>query len=295
MKLHQILHLISATCSSLVLFTLIVFAIIDLSLVNRVTVRLICGVAIADLISHIAGYLQAEYFTLINTPLCEHLVIFALFGRLLYYFTNLAICYHLYRAIVMLKKSTFKYELIVWFFIMLCIAILMVISHFLGLFTGLSRTVACNPGSTSHLNNKIAFGISGTISLITILAGIFTTVQGHRSMSQWIQLYSVKTVEGDFNQQDFQKKKIKRAQRSFLYPLGTIITISVETAVQYSWFFTALPPRPLYTANAIMNGTNGIVTMITFLLDPAVWDSIKLAKNKIIGFIKGNNYIILSK
>ncbi|KXN66314.1 hypothetical protein CONCODRAFT_11867 [Conidiobolus coronatus NRRL 28638] len=69
--------------------------------------------------------------------------------------------------------------------------------------------------------------------------------------------------------------------RSFLYPLATLITLPAPIALSvmdllghYSF--------PIFETLAVSQGLSGILTFIVFSLDPAVWNSLELAKYKVM-------------
>jgi hypothetical protein len=104
-----IIHPIGIFCSILVLFSIISIATVNRDLANRITVRLIAAIAFGDLISHTAE-LYASFGGGLNlrSPLCHTVNGIRLFGRTFYAFTNIAICFHLYRSLVLLKNQLGK-------------------------------------------------------------------------------------------------------------------------------------------------------------------------------------------
>ncbi|KXN72643.1 hypothetical protein CONCODRAFT_4502, partial [Conidiobolus coronatus NRRL 28638] len=100
--------------ASAVIVSIIFLGIVDRKLVNRLSIRLIFALAIADLLNHIGGYLSATQAVNMWSGACYFLAGFQMFTRTFYNFTNIAICFNLFRALILMKKSTWAYELAVW-------------------------------------------------------------------------------------------------------------------------------------------------------------------------------------
>jgi hypothetical protein len=113
--LNTVLHPIGMACASLVITSIIGLGIINKKLANRITVCLIATIAFTDLLAHIGEYVSITNANLIEgSAACTVLNGFRLFARAFYCFTNIAICFHLYRGLVLLKKSTWKFEVIAY-------------------------------------------------------------------------------------------------------------------------------------------------------------------------------------
>jgi hypothetical protein len=212
-----------------VLTSIASLAIINKQLANRMTVRLIAAIAFADLLTHVGEIYSAINIGLPSgTPLCTAVSIFRSFSRTFYCFTNLAICFHLYRGLVLLKKSTLKYEVYTWIATLAMVILFTSVYYFLGVFTGKLRKSACNPGADNKTMNRVYFLFVGVIDFITIIVGIFTTIVGHQSLNKWINSYADNCTRRLDDQNKFKRERRKMAIRSFLYPLATCITLPFE-------------------------------------------------------------------
>ncbi|KXN66451.1 hypothetical protein CONCODRAFT_11706 [Conidiobolus coronatus NRRL 28638] len=280
MLVSTVFAFIGLSCSCILILALIVFAIVDLKSVNRVTIRLVTGVAISDLLNHTSSILGLGTKKYLGTPYCESLAAVITLDRHLYAFTNIAISYHLYRAIVMLKKPSFKAELIVWSVLLVVIASFMIVYHFLGVFNGTKNKKSCNPGSNNPAITKTVFGLIGFFNLLAIASGVYATITCHRSLDRWIETYSDKQFADPSEQARFKAVKLKATKRSFLYPLSAVITLSSEV-VLCAWMVVGNPPLIMFTINSNMMGFKGILTLIAFCMDQAVWGSAKATYKKL--------------
>jgi uncharacterized protein YhhL (DUF1145 family) len=280
MRASVILAYIGLSCSCVLIAIWLTIAIIDLRSVRNVTIRLVAGIAIADVLGHTSAILTIGSGKYIGTRYCESLAAVASLDRFLYAFTNIAICYHLYQAIVQLKKPSFKSELAVWVAIVAVIAVLMVILHFLGVFSGTEGKRACNSGADNPIITKAVYGVTAILNLLTIISGVIATIVCHRYLAKWIEKYSENKISDSTDQTQFKEARLKATKRSLLYPLSALITLSTEV-VLCVWMVIDKPPLILYTVNSIMLGFKGILTLLTFSLDQAVWKSIKSIYAKI--------------
>jgi hypothetical protein len=290
-QIPNIIQYIGLGCSSAVIIILAILALVDITYVNRVTVRLVAGIAIADFIGHISVILILDSKEYIGTSYCRGLAAMTTVARIMYALTNVAICYHLYRAIVYLKKSSFKYELMIWSLLMAATGIIVVVFHFLGVFKENKDKLLCTPGSDVFAIQMVENAVAGLLNIIAVFAGIYTTYIGHRYISQWINKYSNKQMPGGNNQPSFKAKKRKTVQRSFLYPLSTVITLSSEL-VTCIWSLFGNPTQIIKTFNRYTTGFKGILTFIAFIVDPAVCDSLRSAYRKITLYMSGNYKLV---
>jgi hypothetical protein len=274
MNIATILAYIGLTCSSILIITWIVMAIVDLKSVRRVTIRLVAGLAIADFLAHISSILVIGTKKYIGTSYCAGLATVSTINRHLYAFTNIAISYHLYRAIVQLKKPSFKAELAVWIALVAIIAIIMVVYYFLGVFTGTKNKVSCNPGANNPTITKAVFGLIGVFDLIAIVSGIYVTIVSHKRLGLWIESFSNKEFLDPKDQEEFKSSKTKEMKRSFLYPISALITLSAEV-ILCLWMVFDSPPLIMFTINSTMVGFKGILTLFTFLIDPTIQNTLK--------------------
>jgi hypothetical protein len=280
MQASTVVAYIGLTCSCVLILSLIVFAFVDFKSVNRVTIRLVIGLAVADLLTHISSILANGTKHLIGTRYCESLAAVTTLNRHLYSFTNIAISYHLYRAIIQLKKPSFKSELVVWIVLVAIITILMILYHFLGVFSGTLNKKSCNPGADNPTITKAVFGLIGLFNFIAIVSGVLVTVFGHKYLERWIETYSDRKIKGTEDKSQFKDAKLKATKRSFLYPLSALITLSPEV-VLCAWMLISDPPLIIYNISSICTGTKGILTLLTFSLDQAVWNSAKSTYGKL--------------
>jgi hypothetical protein len=274
MQASTVVAYIGLVCSIILIIVWIAIAIIDFKSINRVTIRLVAGIAIADLLTHISSILANGTKHLVGTPYCESLAAVTALNRHLYAFTNIAICYHLYRAIIQLKKPSFKSELVVWIALVVITAILMIIYHFLGVFSGTLNKKSCNPGANNPSITKVVFGLIGLFNFISIISGIYVTVVGHMNLKLWIESFSIKEFLDPKEQEEFKAKKIRETRRFFIYPLSPLITLTAEV-VLCTWMLVSDPPLIIYNVSSICTGLKGSLTLITFLLDPTTQTAIK--------------------
>jgi hypothetical protein len=274
-----ILHPIGIASSLLVLLSIIGFAVIDKKLASRMTVRLIAAIALADLLSHIGEFYSAWNGGLdLHSSLCHSVIGFRLFARTFYAFTNLAIGFHLYRSLVQIKKSTWKFEIITWAVVAVMTAVFTLIYWGLGAFSGVNGKRACSPGADNLTLNSVFYSIVGLVDLATIISGIFITITGHRNLNKWINAYSATLTPGANNNEQLIKDRRKMASRSFLYPLSACITLPFEC------IFLFLNAGNIYISvltilMALTIGISGLLTGIAFAIDPATKISFKSAYN----------------
>ncbi|KXN73720.1 hypothetical protein CONCODRAFT_3280 [Conidiobolus coronatus NRRL 28638] len=285
-----ILHPIGIASALLVLLSIIGLTAIDKKLSNRMTVRLIAAIALADLLSHTAELYAAWRGGLkLSSNLCHAVNGFRLFGRTFYAFTNLAICFHLYRSLVQIKKSTWKFESITWIVTSVMTAIFTLIYWGLGAFSGVERKVGCNPGADDLTLNSVFYAIAGLVDLATIVSGIFITISGHRNLNKWINVYSATLTPSANNHEQLIKDRRKLAIRSFLYPLSTSITLPFEC------IFLFLNAGNLFVFQltipmAITIGISGLLTGLAFTVDPATHTSFKSAYYQLMSRNTGKKY-----
>ncbi|KXN74338.1 hypothetical protein CONCODRAFT_2542 [Conidiobolus coronatus NRRL 28638] len=261
----------------LVLLSILTLAFINSQLANRMTVRLIAAIAFADLFTHAGEYYAASNVDLaLGTPSCTAVSVFRSFSRTFYCFTNFAICYHLYRSLVQLKKSTWKFEVYVWIATIAMTLIFIGIYAGLGVFSGTTRRSGCNPSSDSKVLNTVYFILTGLIDLTVVAVGVFTTIKGRQNLNKWINAYSATLTESGDHQEQLIKDRRKMASRSFLYPLSTCITLPLEG------FFLILNGFGIYALGlaipkVITVGLSGFFTALAFAIDPATHQSFKSA------------------
>jgi hypothetical protein len=279
-KINLTVHPIGLTCAILVLVSIIGLAIINKNLANRMTVRLIAAIAFADLLTHVGEFYSASHIGLTNgTPLCTAVSVFRSFSRSFYCFTNLAICFHLYRSLVLMKRTTWKVELYTWIATVIMVVIFTLIYYALGVFSGKTRR-SCNPGADSKTMNTIYFLVVGILDLITIAVGIFTTIMGHRNLNKWIDVYSTTISERGEHVDKLIQDRRKMASRSFLYPLATCITLPFEALLLILNSF-GIMVLGISIPKTITVGLSGFLTLLAFTIDPATHIAFKSAYNQV--------------
>jgi hypothetical protein len=233
------------------------------------TVRLIAAIAFTDLLAHVGEFYSVSNAKLpLGATACEVVIGFRLFARTFYCFTNIAICFHLYRGLVLLKKSTWRFEVLTWVVTIAMVSIFTGIYAGLGAFTGVKNKKGCNPGADDKTLNTIFYWIIGLVNVFTIAIGIFTTIVGHRSLNAWINKYADSRSYKGEDPTKFKKDRRKMAVRSFLYPLSTCITLPFEglffilNAFNIYIFEITIP-------NVLGTGLSGVLTALAFSIDPS--------------------------
>ncbi|KXN73731.1 hypothetical protein CONCODRAFT_3291 [Conidiobolus coronatus NRRL 28638] len=280
-RIYLVLNPIGMACASLVLLSIITLALIDRQLANRMTVRLIAVIAFTDLLAHVGEFYAVENYDLqAGTSLCTFVNGFRLFSRTFYCFTNIAICFHLYRGLVLLKRSSWKFELYTWIATLAMVTIFTLIYWGLGAFTGVVARKRCTPGIDNYTLNIVFTVIQATVNMVTVIIGVFTTIVGHRSLNKWINTYAnSRSYTGD-DQNRFKSDRKKMAERSFLYPLSTLITLPFEAIFLYLTA-SGIYVFNLVTLMALSTGLSGVLTAIAFAIDPAAHKAFKSAYNKL--------------
>lgn len=291
--ISRIVYPIGMTMSCIILLIICILALIDRKLVNRMTLRLIGAIAITNFIEHWAEYFPYRQLYILGSTKCEVIVGFRMFARTFYCFTQLAISYHLFRRVVQLKESSWKYELITWGVITAATIPFVVLYYFIGVFGDTELKGKCIPGNpVNEANNRLFSIIASLLNFTTIVVCIFVTIIGHRSLNQWIDHYAQTNLDSDFDQEKFKNEKTKLAQRSFLYPLTTCIVLPIET-IYYFLIGCGLEIDELVSPMIVTSGLSGTLTAIIFFVDPALWHSASLAKERVKSWwnIKGNTNI----
>ncbi|KXN74332.1 hypothetical protein CONCODRAFT_2536 [Conidiobolus coronatus NRRL 28638] len=286
MKPNSILNLviqpIGLLCATLVLFSIIGLAIIDKRLANRMTVRLIAAIAFADILAHVGEiYASSNGWLPLGSQLCAVVSGFRVASRTFYNFTHIAICFNIYRSLVLLKKSTWRFELYTWIFTVSMVFILTIIYWSMGAFSGKLNKVGCNPGADDYTLNKVFLFMAGFTDLITALIGIFTTVVSHRNLNKYINVFSATLTEQGENPDLIIKERRKMAVRSFLYPLATCITLPFEALFLIFYGFGYINTQLGYLKAATL-GLSGTLTGIAFAVDPATHSAFRSAYYQVL-------------
>lgn len=285
----NIVHPIGMAFSILVLVIIMLLGIVDYRLINRMTLRLIASIVIANLITHAAEYFPYRISYDLDSDLCRGLAAFRMFSRTFYCFTNLAISFHLYKRVVLLEESKWKSELTTWVIIFLAITPFMLLYYFIGAFNDTVNRGSCVPGCSNPVFDKVFHFVVSILNIVTMLVAIYVTFAGFRSLNHWTTYYATYQVDEEAEKQRFQHDKTKMAQRSFLYPLSTIIVLLVES-VFYFVYGCGLMINELVAPMIATSGLAGTITAIVFFLDPALWHSSNIAIRKLRNLSKGKFY-----
>jgi hypothetical protein len=175
-----------------------------------------------------------------------------------------------------MKKSTWRFEIYTYTVTIVIVFILTAIYWSFGAYSGVLKKVGCNPGSDNKTLNSIFLLIMGFVDLLTIIVGIYTSVAGHRNLNKWINVYSATVTERGDNHEELLKYRKKMAQRSFLYPLSTCVTLPFE-AIFLILYGCGLFVFELGIPKAITLGLSGLLTGIAFVIDPATHHAFKSA------------------
>ncbi|KXN74342.1 hypothetical protein CONCODRAFT_2547 [Conidiobolus coronatus NRRL 28638] len=282
-QLNVIIHPIGMACSILVIASIVTILCINKKISNRMTIRLVAAIAIGDLMIHAGEYYSATHGDVERaSPLCIRVNAFRLFSRNFYCFTNLTICFHLYRSYVKLKQPNWKYEIFTWTIMLALTIIFTLIYYFMGAFTGLKHPTGCKPGAESHTMDAIFTLIKALLEVFTIVTCVTTSIIGHRSLNNWIEAYASARENESEDREQFVKEGKKMAERSFLYPLSTTLTLPFEAIFLILIVCGKFVPQ-LTIPMAISSGITGVLTFIAFSIDPYIHSAFKEAYHNIRG------------
>ncbi|KXN73717.1 hypothetical protein CONCODRAFT_3277 [Conidiobolus coronatus NRRL 28638] len=279
-KINLIINPIGMAFASIVIISIAGLAIINRRLTNRMTVRLVAAIALTDLLAHVGEYYAVTHGSLVvGTAHCTAVNGFRLFARTFYCWVNMAICLHIYRSLVLIKKTNWKSEVYIWTATAVLVITETLIYYGIGAFTGQAKR-NCNPGVDDYTKHLAFLLLQSLTNLLTIAVCIFTTVKSHGNLNKWIDAVSATITEqgGDRDQLIRERKKI--AFRSFLYPLSTCITLPFE-----AFFLIANGSGKMVIELAILmaltTGLSGILTALAFAVDPITHNAFKSAYSQI--------------
>jgi hypothetical protein len=130
----------------------------------------------------------------------------------------------------------------------------------------------------------------GITDLLTGLIGIFTTIAGRRSLKHWIKTYAQSRSYKGEDPNIFKRNRMKMAERAFLYPLATCITLPIEAIfLIFAAFGTFL--IQLTVAKNITLGLSGLLTGLAFAVDPATHKAFREAYFQIKLNVKGRQKV----
>jgi hypothetical protein len=278
--LNLVFQPIGLICAITVLFSIIGLAIINRDSANRMTVRLVAAIAFSDILAHIGElYASVNRSIPLESSLCSTVMGFRAISKTFYCFTNMAICFHLYRSLVLLKKSTLKIEFITWIATLVLVLVFSIMYWSFGAFSGVKGKVGCNPGSDNPILNQVFLLMMGFINVLTIIIGIVTTILGRRNLKKYINVFSATLTDSGDNYDQIIRDRKKMAERSFLYPLSTCITLPIEAIFLIMYGFGSFNQK-LGTPKAITLGLSGVLTGIAFAIDPATRIAFRSAYRK---------------
>ncbi|KXN73707.1 hypothetical protein CONCODRAFT_3263 [Conidiobolus coronatus NRRL 28638] len=274
---NLVIQPIGLACAILVLFSIIGLGIINKRIASSLTVRLIAAIAFADILAHIGEiYASANESLPVESQLCTVVNGFRIFSRTFYCFTNIAICFHLYRTLVLYKKSTWRIELYIWIFTAIMVVGFTVMYGYFGAYSGKLYKNVCIPGADDPTLNKVYRLMLGFTDLLTAIIGITTTIVCHRNLNKYINVFSATLAEQGDNQDLLVNERRKMAFRTFLYPLAAFITLPFEAIfLIFAAFGTFL--IQLTIIKNLTLGISGLLTGIAFAIDPSTHSAFKSA------------------
>jgi hypothetical protein len=273
MDLNDLINLfvqpIGLFCAALVLTFIIAHGIVNKKITSSLTIRLIAAIAFADILAHIGEiYASANEWLTPGTYHCTLVNGFRIFSRTFYCFTNIAICFHLYRTLVLFKKSTWRSELFIWIFTVFMVIAFTVMYGCFGAYSGKEHKYVCIPGADDPTLNKAYRLMLGLTDLVTAIIGITTTVACHRNLNKYINVFSATLAEQGDNQELLVMERKKMAFRTFLYPLAAFITLPIEGIFLIVAAFDVFLLQ-LTIAKNLTLGISGLLTGIAFAIDPS--------------------------
>jgi uncharacterized membrane protein len=148
------------------------------------------------------------------------------------------------------------------------VIIFTVIYWSMGAFSGKLNKVGCNPGADNKTLNIVFHLMLGFTDLITALFGILTTFIGRSSLKNWINAYANSCTYNEEDPDSFKRTRMKMAERAFLYPLATCITLPFEAMF---FILGVLGYFVIHLAylKAVTIGLSGLLTGLAFAVDPA--------------------------
>lgn len=272
--LGKLMHSIGLLSASLVILTLIAFSIVDASLLNKLTIRIMIPLAFADFIVSLSELLGLGSGNLLGTWNCQAISGLRYFGRLLYSFTNIGMCFNLYRCIIKLKQPKLKLEIINWLITLTIITIAMAVFGSLGSFSDIEGKKSCRPGTSNRIVFQIEEGIVGGLAMITVITCLTVYFTSRSQFNKSITLWAKFNIRSNSEKERFIKKRRKMLERSFLYPLATVVTLPATIALSIM-DITGVYYDGIYIALSLTQSLSGISTLFAFLLDPNVIEGLR--------------------
>lgn len=266
--------------ASVVITSIVGLTIINSQLTNKMTVRLVAVIALTDLLAHVGEYYAVTHGKLVvGTAHCAAVNGFRLFARTFYCWVNMAICLHIYRSLVLIKKTNWRSEVYIWTATGVFVVAQTLIYYGIGAFTGQANR-NCNPGVDDYSKHLGFLLLQSLTNLLTIAVCIFTTVKSHANLNKWIDAVSATITEQGGNRDQLIKERRKIAFRSFLYPLSTCITLPFEAFFLIANGFGKMV-MGLAILMALTTGLAGILTALAFAVDPVTHKSFNSAYNMV--------------
>ncbi|KXN73734.1 hypothetical protein CONCODRAFT_3294 [Conidiobolus coronatus NRRL 28638] len=259
-KYAYALHPYGIGASVIVLVSIIILTLINKKFTDKMAIRLIFSISLANLVSHLS-----EYFSVLNGGLalgstkCATVNGLRLFSRTFYAFTYISASLHLFRSFAQSKKSNLKSEITIWTGTVILSGVFTAIYWALGAFSGKLNKVGCNPGADNFTTNLIFYLTVGSVDLLAIISGIYT-------------FYARSKFNRRVTQISFNVDPSETVVGSFYYPLTTAITLPFEAGFLFFQAF-GIFAWALTIPMAVTMALSGVFTAILFVSDTSVQEA----------------------
>jgi hypothetical protein len=285
-QVTDVLHPIGITLASLVLLITLIITVYDRSLINRVTLRLIIIVAIADIFTHTKDYLIKNYRT--NDGLCVFYSAFTYFSTYLYCFTNIAVSYNFQRTFIQNKASTWKFEMLTWLVVLIVSLGITIIFWLLGTF-GFDPIQKKCVGITTNWVFLLRGHFQWILCSFTVLYCLGVILKIHFGLKTYVDNYlNAKTFSPSYESKHKEQMK-KLIQRGLLYPLSPIITLTPMIAYMIRYLLKNDSTDTIQWLLGIGFGLSGVLTFIAFCIDLTLQKALKTIYYKLINKYHDNN------
>ncbi|KXN74104.1 hypothetical protein CONCODRAFT_14990 [Conidiobolus coronatus NRRL 28638] len=263
-QVTPILHPIGMACASLVLVTLLALIIYDRSLVNRVTLRLIGMVAVADIFTHTKDFLIKNHRE--NDGLCTFISAFTYFSTYLYCFTNIAVTYNFQRTFIQGINTTFRFEILTWIAVLTVSLGITIIFWLLGTF-GFDPIQKKCVGITTNWVFYFRGNFQWVLCGFTVAYCTIVTLLIHFKLREYVSNYMNQKNFNTINEARHRKEITQLIQRGLLYPLSPIITQPPMIAYMVYYLFYNNSTEFIQWWLGIGYGLSGVLTAIAFFID----------------------------
>jgi hypothetical protein len=259
-KYAYALHPYGIGASAFVLVSIILLTFINKKLTDKMAIRLIFSISLANLVSHLS-----EYYSILNGGLpldstkCATVNGLRLFSRTFYSFTYISASLYLFRSFAQSKRSNLKSETCAWTATVILSGIFTAFYWALGAFSGKLNKVGCNPGADNFTTNLVFNLIVGSVDLLAIVSGVYTT-------------YARSKFNRRVTQISFNIDPSETIVGPFYYPLTTVITLPFEAGFLYFQAFRIFA-WVLTIPMAITMALSGVFTAILFVFDTSVQEA----------------------